>query len=56
MTIKELRVQLGLSQREFAERFNIPLKTIRNWEQGVTKPVPYIPELIQRLIIAENRR
>jgi putative transcriptional regulator len=31
---KKIRHDLGLSQSEFSERFNIPLGTIRNWEQG----------------------
>lgn len=55
MTIKEIRKQLGLSQREFAQYFDIPLNTIRNWEQETREPAPYIPKLLERIITAENK-
>ena len=31
---KTLRRALGLTQEEFAARFQIPLGTLRDWEQG----------------------
>lgn len=31
--IKEIRVQLKCSQREFADRYGIELRTLQNWEQ-----------------------
>jgi putative transcriptional regulator len=36
--IKRLRWQLGLSQEEFATRFEIPIGTLRDWEQGRSEP------------------
>ncbi|MGH6843082.1 MAG: helix-turn-helix domain-containing protein [Methylocella sp.] len=36
--IKTLRRALGLTQEEFAGRYHIPLGTLRDWEQGRTKP------------------
>jgi putative transcriptional regulator len=35
---KTLRRALGLTQEEFASRFEIPLGTLRDWEQGRTEP------------------
>ena len=35
---KTLRRALGLTQEEFAARFQIPLGTLRDWEQGRTEP------------------
>ena len=35
---KVIRRALGLSQEEFAERFQIPLGTLRDWEQGRKDP------------------
>jgi len=32
--VKRLRWQLGLSQVEFAERYQIPIGTLRDWEQN----------------------
>jgi putative transcriptional regulator len=36
--VRTLRRALGLSQEEFAERYHIPLGTLRDWEQGRTEP------------------
>jgi transcriptional regulator with XRE-family HTH domain len=36
--IKRIRWQLGLSQEEFADRFEIPIGTLRDWEQGRSQP------------------
>ncbi|MBK5969838.1 MULTISPECIES: helix-turn-helix domain-containing protein [Thiorhodovibrio] len=33
-----VRKRLGLSQAAFAERIDVPLETIRNWEQGKRCP------------------
>ncbi len=35
---KTLRRALGLTQKEFAARFQIPLGTLRDWEQGRAEP------------------
>lgn len=35
---KSLRCALGLTQEEFASRYRIPIGTLRDWEQGRTKP------------------
>jgi putative transcriptional regulator len=35
---KTLRRALGLTQEEFAARFQIPIGTLRDWEQGRAEP------------------
>lgn len=35
---RTLRRSLGLTQEEFAARFQIPLGTLRDWEQGRAEP------------------
>jgi putative transcriptional regulator len=35
---QEIREALGLTQREFAKRFEIALGTLRDWEQGARRP------------------
>ncbi len=35
---KHVRWKLGLSQREFAERFDIPVGTLQDWEQHRSEP------------------
>lgn len=36
--VKIVRRALGMTQEEFAERYLIPLGTLRDWEQGRTEP------------------
>ncbi|NBC23669.1 MAG: type II toxin-antitoxin system MqsA family antitoxin [Gammaproteobacteria bacterium] len=36
--IKQIRTKLKMSQREFSDRFGIPIETIRHWEQGRRQP------------------
>lgn len=56
MTIKEIRKQTGMSQREFAEYFGIPVRTIQEWEQERRQPPPYLSELLERILDSEKRR
>jgi putative transcriptional regulator len=36
--VKAVRRKTNLTQRAFAERFGISLKTLRHWEQGLRVP------------------
>lgn len=36
--IKALRIQLNCSQKEFAEKYGIELRTLQNWEQAERLP------------------
>ena len=36
--VKIIRRALGLTQAEFSARFQIPLVTLRDWEQGAAVP------------------
>ena len=58
MNIREMRTRLGDTQSEFAERYNIPFRTIQNWEAGVRKPPEYIIELLEDRILSDlvNRK
>lgn len=53
-TIKQLRLPTRLSQREFAEKFNIPFKTLQNWEYKRNPPV-YITQMIYTILQMEER-
>jgi transcriptional regulator with XRE-family HTH domain len=58
MTIRKMRTELGDTQSEFAARYNIPFRTIQNWETEVRKPPEYIIELLRQRVRADlaNRR
>lgn len=47
MIIKELRAQTGLSQSAFAKKYNIPLRTLQQWEQGRSTPPAYVVGMLQ---------
>ena len=64
-TIKELREQSRMSQSQFSNFLNIPIRTIQDWEQERRTPPPYVVELIEykikkerlgmlRLVVAEE--
>lgn len=58
MTIYEMRTAFGDTQSEFAERYNIPFRTIQNWETGVRKPSEYVVALLESRIQSDlyNRK
>ncbi len=47
MDIREMRSRLGDTQGEFAARYNIPFRTIQNWETGLRRPPEYIMSLLE---------
>lgn len=52
--IKEIREATGRSQKEFAQLYGIPLRTLQNWEQGINTPAPYIINLLAKTIPSMN--
>ena len=61
--IKDIRGRLNMTQAAFAEAFHLPLSTVRDWEQGRSKPdapartlltaIARDPETLRRLISGE---
>ena len=49
MDIKQLRIDLGLTQREFAARLSTTVTTVSRWERGEAKPNLMARALIERL-------
>ena len=52
--IKDLRNKTGLSQSKFAEQYNIPVSTLRKWEQGESRPADYVIALIAKTIPSDE--
>lgn len=46
---KRVRMRLGLTQQEFSRRIEVPLDTIRNWEQGKRCPTGAAKALLKLL-------
>lgn len=53
MKIKELREITGLSQQQFADKFKIPVGSLRNWEQEKRSPPEYLPGMIEEILRLE---
>lgn len=47
MTFKELREQSGMNMKQFAAHFEIPYRTVQNWEAGVNKCPEYLLKLMK---------
>lgn len=46
MTLKELRESAGMSRRQFCEYFEIPYRTLQDWELGNRSCPHYVVALI----------
>lgn len=60
MEIKELRESTGMNRKEFCEYFEIPYRTVTEWERGTRKMPDYVLRLLayrvrmDNLIVKEN--
>lgn len=46
MTIKEAREKAGFSRAEMSRKFEIPIRTLEDWETEKRTPPPYVAKLI----------
>lgn len=46
MNIKEARERSGLSRAEMSRLFEIPIRTLEEWDAGRRTPPPYVAKLI----------
>ena len=53
MTIHEMQVALGYTRKKFSERYEIPVRTLEDWEAGKRKPAPYILKLLERAVLQD---
>ncbi len=52
--IQKLRKRTGLSQSQFAKKFNIPVRTLQNWEIDKSVSPEYIPSMLERILNLEE--
>lgn len=50
MSIKELRLQTGLSQSKFAGMFDVPVATLKDWEQERRNPPGYVVAMMKTIL------
>ena len=49
-SIASLRRSVGMSQSQFAKRFNIPVRTLQQWEQGRSAPPDYVVSMVDEIL------
>lgn len=53
--IKEIREAHGLSQAEFSKKIGANVKTLKNWETGISDPgVEYLRAIIEEFHVSEE--
>ena len=52
---KFIRRKLGMSQEQFAERYHIPIGTLRDWEQGRKEPPTRPAGALERTVRRDQR-
>ena len=55
MTFKELRERSGMTRGQFAEYFDIPYRTVQNWELGLRECPEYLLKLMEYKLVNEGK-
>lgn len=50
MEVRELRLQTGLSQSKFAKMFDVPVSTLKDWEQERRNPPAYVINMMRTIL------
>ena len=53
--MKELRESTGLNRKEFCEKFEIPYRTMTEWELGHRNAPPYVLRLLTYYIEMQEK-
>lgn len=53
--MKELRESTGLNRKEFCEKFDIPYRTMTEWELGHRNAPPYVLRLLAYYIEMQRK-
>lgn len=53
MTITEMRKHLNVSRAEFSRRYNIPIRTLEDWESEKRTPPEYVMSLLERAVLED---
>lgn len=55
MNAKIIRARTGLSQKNFAKKFEIPVHTLQEWEQGYRNPSEYVLKMMDYILDLEEQ-
>lgn len=54
--IRQLRLQMGLTQEQFAIRLGVSFPTVNRWENQKAKPSPLAFQKLQKLILVLKKK
>lgn len=54
--IFQIRKISGLSRNAFAEKYNIPIRTLEKWERSEITPADYLIEWLERIIREDTEK
>lgn len=52
--VKDLRKSMGMNRKEFCEYFDIPYRTVTEWERGTRKMPDYVLRMMEYQICFGN--
>ena len=55
MNVKVIRTKMGLSRKDFAAHFGVPVRTLEEWEVGRRVPAEYIPKMMEMILDLEEK-
>ena len=47
---EEIRKMLGISRAAFSRKYNIPIRTLEDWDAGKKNPPEYVMDLLERAV------
>lgn len=56
MTVLEMRKLLGLTQKDFAEKYGISKRSIESWEGGQRKIPEWARALLERAVLEDAKK
>lgn len=56
MTIQEIRLQTGLTRKEFCVKYGLPIRKMEDWEAGRRNPPEYIPRMLAYYVGIEKTK
>ncbi len=54
--VLEIRLEMGLTQEQFAAKLGVSFPTVNRWENKKTKPSPLAIQRLQKLLLALKKR
>jgi transcriptional regulator with XRE-family HTH domain len=54
--VREMRLEMGLTQEQFAAKLGVSFPTVNRWENQKAKPSPLALEKLQKLIMAFKKK